>query len=141
MANYFWRRGLYEVQYSGMVVEARAACLAHRQEHGHAGGMPRGAQIDALAAAQRWAGGDMAYAPELVREPLFVRMRASRAKAGIAQHGWFTLEEMHAEEAGAVFSDLGDELAFKPNSSALEHYELRNELRYEKGIRNELRAS
>jgi len=119
MANYFWRRGLYEVQYSGMDVEARAACLAHRQEHGHAGGMPCGAQIDALAAAQRWAGGDMAYAPELVREPLFVRMRASRAKAGIAQHGWFTLEEMHAEEAGAVFSDLGDELAFKPNSSGI----------------------
>jgi len=34
MANYLWRRGLYEVQYSGMTEQERAACLEHRTSTG-----------------------------------------------------------------------------------------------------------
>ena len=119
MANYFWRRGLYEVQYAEMSAEERAACIAHRQQHGHAGGMPRGAKIEARAAAQRWLAGERAYAPELVREPMFVRLQGTNAKDGVAKAGWFTCTEMQTEHAGAVFSELGEELAFKPHASGL----------------------
>ena len=118
MANYLWRRALYEVQYCGMTQAERAACLEHRAQHGHAGGMPRGAKIDAKTAATRWCAGEVAYAPELVREPLFVRLRGADAKDGVAKAGWFTCEEMRAVEAGAVYSELGWELNFKPARAA-----------------------
>ena len=39
LAQYMWRRGLFEVQYAGMSVEARAQAMAARRD-GYEGGMP-----------------------------------------------------------------------------------------------------
>ena len=106
---YMWRRALFEVQYVGMSVQARAEVMAARRD-GFAGGMPDGAQISNEEAFGRWLAGERAYAPELKTEPLFVRLDAAMQ---------FTTVELHTDEVGAVFSKLGDELGLEPLASGL----------------------
>ena len=106
---YMWRRALFEVQYTSMSPEARAAAMATRRE-GFAGGMPEGAQISSKEAFELWLGGARAYAPELKTEPLFVRLDAAMQ---------FTTVELHTEDVGAVFAELGAELGLEPMASRL----------------------
>lgn len=106
---YMWRRSLFEVQYLGMSTEARAEAMALRRE-GYAGGMPDGAALTCDEAFRRWLAGERAYAFELRTEPLFVRLDALMR---------FTTMELHTEEVGAVFAEMGVELALEPNASGL----------------------
>jgi hypothetical protein len=106
---YMWRRGLFEVQYAGMSADARAEALAARAG-GVEGGMPVGAVLSAKAAFTRWTAGERAYVPELGSEPLFVRLDAQMR---------YTTGELHAEEVGSVFSDVGKELGLEPHASGL----------------------
>ena len=105
---YMWRRGLFEVQYAGMSAEARAAAMAARRD-GFAG-MPDGAQISNEEAFHRWLDGERAYALALKTEPLFVRLNVAMQ---------FSTVELHTEEVGAVFSELGEELGLEPLASGL----------------------
>ena len=104
-----WRRGLFEVQYSGMSTEARAAAMTQRA-NGIAGGMPEGAKITSEQAFERWLEGERGYAPELRTEPMFVRLDAAMQ---------FTTVELHTEDVLAVFAELGEELGVEPGASGL----------------------
>ena len=106
---YMWRRGLFEVQYTGMTTEARAEMMAARRD-GFEGGMPEGAQISCNEAFRRWVGGERAYAPKLKTEPLFVWLNPATQ---------FTTVELRTDEVGAVFSELGEEMGLEPLASAL----------------------
>ena len=99
-----WRRGLYEVQYRGMSTEERALSIASRAA-GIDGGMPRGARISSNDAFRLWLDGQRAYAAELQNEALFVRLNSEMQ---------YTTIEMHAEEVGDVFRDLGAQMGLEP---------------------------
>ena len=60
IAIYFWRRGLFAVQYAGMTGAAIARALRARTA-GYAGGMPPGATISRAEAIRRWVAGERAY--------------------------------------------------------------------------------
>ena len=60
LKTYFWRRGLYKVQYAGMTDEAIAEALAQRKM-GYLGGMPPGAKIDEEEAVKRFLEGEKQY--------------------------------------------------------------------------------
>ena len=109
LAQYMWRRGLFEVQYAGMSTVERVEALAGRSA-GYEGGMPPGAKLGSEEAFERWMQGERAYVPELRREPLFVRLDGL---------GRFTTVEMHTDDVGAVFADLGEELGLEPHASGL----------------------
>ena len=106
---YMWRRGLFEVQYSGMSTEARAAAMTQRA-NGIAGGMPEGAMITSGEAFKRWLAGERGYAPELRKEPMFVRLDAAMQ---------YTTVELHSADVLAVFAELGEELGVEPGASGL----------------------
>ena len=122
-AVYFWRRGLYKVQYAGMSEEAMRASIDARAS-GYAGGMPPGAQISEEEAIDRWIAGERAYMRmadplkrvgernpyDLSNEPMFVRLDAEMR---------LTTREMHTEEAGAVYRELSDEMGAKPHSGGV----------------------
>ena len=109
LAQYMWRRGLFEVQYAGMSSVERAEALAGRSA-GYEGGMPPGAKLGSEAAFERWMQGERGYLPELRREPLFVRLDAL---------GHFTTVELHTDEVGGVFAELGEEMGLEPHASGL----------------------
>ena len=109
LAQYMWRRGLFEVQYAGMSTIERVEALAGRSA-GYEGGMPPGAKLGSEEAFERWMQGERAYVPELRREPLFVRLDGL---------GRFTTVEMHTDDVGAVFADLGEEMGLEPHASGL----------------------
>ena len=60
IAVYFWRRGLFAVQYAGMSHAAIARALRARAD-GCEGGMPPGAVISEADAIARWEAGERAY--------------------------------------------------------------------------------
>ena len=109
LALYMWRRGLFEVQYAGMSTVERVEALAGRSA-GYEGGMPPGAKLGSEAAFERWMQGERAYVLELRREPLFVRVDVL---------GHFTTVELHTEDVGAVFAELGEEMGLEPHASGL----------------------
>ena len=109
LALYMWRRGLFEVQYAGMSTVERVETLAGRSA-GYEGGMPPGAKLGSEVAFERWMQGERAYVPELRREPLFVRVDGL---------GHFTTMELHTDDVGAVFAELGEELGLEPHASGL----------------------
>ena len=87
----------------------RAEALAGRSA-GYEGGMPPGAKLGSEAAFERWMQGERGYVPELRREPLFVRLDAL---------GHFTTVELHTDEVGGVFTELGEEMGLEPHASGL----------------------
>ena len=95
VAQYMWRRGLFEVQYAGMSTVERVEALVGRSA-GYEGGMPPGAKLGSEAAFERWMQDERAYVPELRKEPLFVR---------VDKLGHFTTVELHTEDVGAVFAE------------------------------------
>ena len=109
LAQYMWRRGLFEVQYAGMSSVERTEALAGRSA-GYEGGMPPGAKLGSEAAFERWMQGERGYVLELRREPLFVRLDAL---------GHFTTVELHTDEVGGVFAELGEEMGLEPHASGL----------------------
>lgn len=104
-----WRRGLFEVQYTGMSAEERAVSISARHE-GIEGGMPPGARVSSNEAFQLWLGGQRAYLPELMKEPMFVRLNTAMQ---------YTTTELHTSDVGAVFSELGAEMGLEPGASGL----------------------
>ena len=60
MAIYFWRRGLFAVQYEGMKSAEVAKSLSARVE-GYEGGTPTGTRISKDEAIRRWVAGERAY--------------------------------------------------------------------------------
>ena len=123
IANYFWRRALYAVQYDGMSESAILSAIRARSE-GFAGGMPVGHVISAEEAVRRWVAGERAYmrladplgrvgqanAYDLSNEPMFVELNAE---------GRFTVGEMHTATAGAVYRELGEEMGTRPYSGGI----------------------
>ena len=109
LAQYMWRRGLFEVQYAGMSSVERVEALAGRSA-GYEGGMPPGAKLGSEAAFERWMQGERGYVPELRREPLFVRLD---------RLGHFTTVELHTDDVGGVFAELGEEMGLEPHASGL----------------------
>lgn len=109
LAQYMWRRGLFEVQYAGMSSVERAEALAGRSA-GYEGGMPPGAKLGSEAAFERWMQGERGYVPELWSEPLFVRLDVL---------GHFTTVELHTDDVGGVFAELGEEMGLEPHASGL----------------------
>jgi len=112
-------RGLFRVQYAGMSEEAIELALRDRAENGYVGGMPPGATITAEEAVSRWEAGERAYLLTLESEPFFVQPRGRRDRNGGAGEFVFSSEEMRTEWFGAVFSEIGDELGFRPHASGL----------------------
>jgi len=104
---YLFRRGVFEVQWSGISADARAAVAAARATGAYVGGMQPGATAAAEAAVRMIVEGQRAFAPEVVDEPLFVEFDA---KTGV-----FLPAEMNTDTVASLFGEVSLALGLDPS--------------------------
>ena len=104
---YLFRRGVFEVQWSGISADARAAVAAARATGAYVGGMQPGATAAAEAAVRMIVEGQRAFAPEVVDEPLFVEFDA---KTGV-----FLPAEMNTGTVASLFGEVSLALGLDPS--------------------------
>ena len=72
-------RAVSLVQYDGMSPQGIAHAFEQRRRDGHRAGMPLGAKITADEAVERWLAGERGYIPEMMAQPLFVKLKSIHA--------------------------------------------------------------
>ena len=107
MLIYFIRRGAFEVMYSGLSTDERAAVFAARRMHGFKGGLPEEARIsesELLRAIVK--DRKLAFAEEVKDEPLFVSLKPNQF--------FEANSELPVKHVRTMFQELGMELGLDP---------------------------